>query len=264
MIIEDVLNRFNVTAEELCRRVNPKVDEVLFLSGSLFDGLGNARSDLDIFLITDDTHPLLQNERTIDQNIVVQNKRYDLSIFAHSLIQETASILNKMDFADPDIYVSRQLHPQVSNYEICTMVHRLRVGKSIFNADKFERLLKDFPFQAYISWLTRLKFNEYDGLYEDIVGSLESGDLLTAEELVQQQLKIVSQIVILSAGETFDREKWIPRKMVQMAEKGKFSDGFVNDFFMIRKSLAVGSKEEILKVISFCESQIEALQLGLI
>lgn len=260
----EILNKFNVTEAELCKRVESKDHEIVFLSGSLFDDLGNERSDLDIFLITDDSHPLLQQERTIDQNVIVENKRYDLSIFSSSLISETAQILSGLDFSSSDVYVPRHLHPQVSNYEICTMVHRLKVGAPIFNHAKFGQVLEAFPFSSYIQWMIRIKLNEYDGLYEDIVGSLESHDYLTAEELILQQLRLISQLLILSAGETFDRDKWVPRKLAQLVGRGFFSKDLFQEFQETKKALAGGDKSEILQAIQFCERQIEALQLGLI
>lgn len=255
----DILNRFNVTEADLCKRVAPQGHEIVFLSGSLFDGLGNARSDLDIFLVTDDRHPLLQNERTIDQNVIINNRRFDLSIFSHSLVDETAAVLMGLDFTSPDIYVPRQLHPQVSNYEICTMVHRLKIGMAIHNHEAFEQLLKQFPFSSYVNWLIRLRMNEYDGLYEDIVGSLESQDFLTAGELIQQQLHLLAQLLVLSAGQTFDRDKWVLRKLSQAVSEDLF-----RDFLENKKAVAGGDKSEILKAIQFCERQIEALQLGLL
>lgn len=264
MTKEEILNRFNISEKELCSLVKPASHEVLFLSGSLFDGLGNTRSDLDLFLITDDSHRLLQSERTIDQNVVIGNKRYDLSIFSVSLVDETACILSQLEFLDPDFYVPRQLHPQVSNYEICTMIHRLRIGASIFNHELFAKILERFPFETYRQWLMRIKLNEYDGLYEDIVGSIESEDLLTAEELIQQQLSIVCQLLILSSGETFDRDKWVPRKLKHVVDKGFISNHIFEEFITTKRSLVSCQKNEILNAIQFCERQIEALQISLI
>lgn len=259
----EILNRFNITEAELCKRVEPQDHEIVFLSGSLFDGLGNARSDLDIFLITDDRHPLLRNERTIDQNVIVDNRRYDLSIFSYSLVDETAEVLKGLDFTNHDIYFPRQLHAQVSNYEICTMVHRLKIGMAIHNHQGFEQLLKQFPFSSYVQWLIRLRMNEYDGLYEDIVGSLESQDLLTAGELMQQQLHLLAQLLVLSVGQTFDRDKWVLRKLSQVVQQGLLAEDVFQNFLTNKKAVAVGEKPEILKAMQFCERQIETLQLGI-
>ncbi len=261
MIKNKILKKFNINESEICNQLDPKSHEIVFLSGSQFDGLGNERSDLDIYLVTNDFHPLLQNEKTIDQNIIIGNKRFDLSIFSISLILETAQYLNALDFSNPNVYVPRQIHPQVSNYEICTMIHRLKVGSPIYNHEKYNQILEDFPFASYIKWQIRIKLNEYDGLYEDLIGSLESDDYLTAEELIQQKLRLISQILILSAGETFDRDKWVPRKISQLQEREFFSEDFFREFQEIKKSLVYGKRDEIMRAIKFCEQKIEAIQL---
>lgn len=263
MIKEEILNRFNVTETDLYNKIVTNKNDIVFLSGSLFDNLGNARSDLDIFLITDDFHPLLQNERVQDQNIIINDKRYDLSIFSRSLIEETERVLRKLDFNNPHNYFPRQLHPQISNYEICTMVHRLKKGEVIFNSDEFSKILKQFPFSLYINWMIRLKMNEYDGLYEDVLGSLESHDLLTAGELVQQQLHLVAQLILLSAGQTFDRDKWVLRKLFQVSQKDAVSMSLFEEFLEVKRSITIGDELNILEAIRFCERQVESLQMEL-
>lgn len=263
-ILMSLLNRFNLSKESIVNTLKTDNTDCIFISGSLCDELGNKKSDLDIFLITSIKNPILNNKHSMDQNLIVNDRRLDFSIFSYELIKTTQDLLNELDCENPSIYLPRELSAIASNYEIITMIHRLRVGIPVFNENKFNQLTSEFPFEKYIKWKMRIKFNEYDGNHEDFIGSIEDQDWFTASELIKQQLNIVGELLILNSRETIDREKWITRKLFNLIKKEKLSQDLFYKYVNFKNSeinLNINQRHQFEALSRFCDEQIENLQL---
>ena len=213
--VKSILDHFQVSDAQIIEQIGPEPEETIFLSGSLVDGLGNNRSDLDIFLLFNAN---ATGVLSYDRNYISSGRRFDVSYISESLLQKVICTLESLEPANPSYYFPRVLHESVPNYETITMLHRLRVGIPIYNAKRFSALCASIPWERYFIWNYRIKLNEFDGFSEDVMGAIESGDLISARSIVGLQLDLLLELLLSARRISYDRAKWVVKKVSLLSE----------------------------------------------
>ncbi len=259
MKTEKILDRFGLTQNELINLI-PDLDksqDKVFLSGSLFDDLGNSKSDLDIFVIKSDWTEV---ERSIENNIIHNHQRYDVVYLDEQLISDVNTTLRSMDFTCKDVWVPRSLCRDMSEYETVTLVHRLRVGEPILNKEAFNTMKDNFHFEKYRNWMIRLKVNEYDNNCEDFVGSIQDGEMVDAAYMFRDIIGPCMDAWIHYKGETIDRAKWRFKKLDNIClteEEKEIASKFVHYGFL--NPLDSDIEEKMEDGYYFCEEIIKQM-----
>jgi predicted nucleotidyltransferase len=180
----------------------PRGAELIFLAGSLVEGLGNPWSDIDCYVIGN-TEPIgphvLQMAQFKVSTHFVERERVDFEFWTRA---EVVRICKKLELFDPNDWRDSDLLSQAQQ----AFVHRLHnalvlygdlaaVGE-IVNLEKLSLMQK-------CAALSRL-----DGAFEDVCGMLEGDDLISALALSRHLLDLSMDVYLHALGRTNPSGKW--------------------------------------------------------
>lgn len=163
-----------------------------YISGSIIEGFGNKKSDLDIFVVCNDKE--LEKKITEDVFIISNNRfgkiiiheqlRYDVEFIC---LKEFVMLCNKIDSINfwTDGYL-----PTI-DYDDLDFLHRLKCSKPLINEMAWNYYIKNFQFiklGLYIAMYNSLKYYCY---LEDIEGAILSEDFGSAYVMVKKYIYLV-------------------------------------------------------------------------
>lgn len=216
-ILSNSKNIFNRMYDHL-----DKKESTIFLSGSIFEGFGNKKSDIDVFIIYKSKMPkpsYIPTEKKVfhndgDTNIfnfIYNDKRYDIEYWSYSDVIKAINQANS-GMKDNVFYYNIPL----KNYDF---LHRMRYGESIVNKEIFTELKEKINIKK-LMWLRSYKLSEhYSNLLEDIEGTFESQDFGSCSVMLSILLRISIQAFLSIHGETNPKEKWLYRMLLRFSEK---------------------------------------------
>lgn len=226
----------------LSRIKNLKDDDIIYLSGSILEGFGNASSDVDVFVICnglDEDRKLTFNKETEEEeiaistsqslihNFIVDDIRFDIEYWdikdVHSLINK----LNAINFSD-------DYHRTRLNNDEMDFIHRLKFGEPLFNKGNFKEILQNINFEK-LSYIQAIIFSEqYSSFLEDIQGAMESEDLGTVYVLGDILLETSINQFLSINGETNPSRKWIYRKLKRLITENYEYECVLNNFLELK------------------------------
>lgn len=207
-------------------------DDIVLVSGTLIEGMGNIHSDLDIYVICNKRPDI--NDHDIGEHVAITNK-------ADELItpQTGGQIFSTYDyFGDDGLHIDikyitkdeirtifddihREFHARTEetnifyvmydsylSYEALKLIHRLGVGMALVGEAEWLSMLEDFPNKEFRFNLFHQFIIDYF-IFKDIQGAYISGNLELAVQISRNVLH--SQILGLTflCGNTNSTEKWI-------------------------------------------------------
>ncbi|GGY26836.1 PqqD family protein [Paludibacterium paludis] len=194
----------------------PLPDEPVYLTGSLVEGLGNRRSDLDVYLLTDRGMPstlingsmaIMALERTTVDLEVISPARVD------ALLARLASLPSN-EMRDQRVSATAFAPAELK------FLHNLRIGAPICNEDAFRRIASQVEGRR----LARLLFDHavawINSLHVDILGLIEDRDHASARHLLHHYLGHLAAAFLAANGNTNPAEKWRVRKLAGLALGG--------------------------------------------
>ncbi|EJV74120.1 nucleotidyltransferase domain-containing protein [Bacillus cereus] len=227
---------FELDKKKLIELINCNQDDVIFISGSLVEGIGNEKSDLDIFVLVDDFENLNSN---FDYNFNEVKLKFeklnslgcDIEFWPLKVVIELIEQINKIDFENPNLRSLNQI--KITNYEfrkLSSFIHRFLVSECVFNDEKYNKLKDKINVPKFCRLMTRYNVNMVDNLYEDIIGNLEKKEDETAVIISKDFLMKTITAYLFSNLYTLDREKWIYIKLKILAENYIEAKGVLDDF----------------------------------
>lgn len=217
-----------------------KIDkgDLVFISGSLVEGTGNNRSDLDIFVIQKDPDPNLEIDYAFENAKVNFGKigklNCDIEYWLFDDVNYIFSQLQKIDFENNNVRTSNRLELRgVSFTYLTSFIHRILVGECIKNEREFDLLMKDCAKEKYYKLMRLFWINSIDNKYEDIMGNFEIGEIKTAIILAKQALLESLAIIVFSNNTSVDRNKWNYIKCRMISEKDIQVKNLLNKFDML-------------------------------
>jgi hypothetical protein len=189
--------------EEIAHLVHYKA-ETAYLSGSQFDNLGHALSDLDVFVVTID--PALMQTEII--NDFVEFGRVDIEFWPQSKLEEYTRRLE--DFKKAGYEYDAQ--PRFSS-EALSFLHRLCVGEAIFDAIKFENLKSKVDRKGISLDHCYTNLNLENSAKEDVLGMLDVKDYDSAALRSLKLLEHAVNAYVAAKGDTNPGAKWNYRKL---------------------------------------------------
>lgn len=196
---------------KILSKLQYKEDDLIFLSGSIIEGYGNTRSDLDAFIVTEEKRINPMNGENIFI-VMIDEQPVDIEYIAYDDLLSMIQDLNTMDFTDLNACL-------MFKYDVneLDLLHRFLIGKPIHNQEKFSSVLQLLRKEQLIRYLIRKRFNIYDNCLNDVMGAYESRDLPTAMFGVKALLNIGMDIFLASCGDTSVSEKWRSRRLLRYA-----------------------------------------------
>jgi len=257
--------KLNTVIEELKEHNLVKNSLFSYVAGSIFEGFGNQKSDIDIFIIYDVNYNDLisklrfsENDKnanlTINQNILtynffVKSYRIDCEIYSLFTIEKYIEKLNKIVTFQEDNLISGQLE-----YKMIDFLHRIKYGMPIRNAGIFNTYKSKIDYTKISYYQVVSCTEQISGLLEDIEGALQVNDNGTVFFMLRKLVYYVAFSFLATKGETNPSEKWLYLKFKRYAiENDDFE--FFDKYLELQSIAFVDSNQE-----SFCRETMDFYQ----
>lgn len=218
MFLETFLQRHQLDVDRLTSAVRehlaPANGEVCYVTGSLVEGLGNYRSDIDVYLLTerDLSDRLLGGTMTM---LALGNSALDIEVKSPRLVETLLARL--ADLPSDQVRDHRVSALAFSPAEL-KFLHNLRISAPLGNEaahraviDRIDtRSLSRILFDYSVAWA--------DTLHTDLLGLIEEGDYLSARHLLLQYLGHLAGAFLAATGNTNPADKWRVRKLTQLEQ----------------------------------------------
>lgn len=212
-LLAQALQCKGLTARQLTDEVDSMIGvadiDMLVLSGSLAEGLGNVRSDLDVLLITGRPDMVVAQERSL--LLFVDGHLLDLSVVAlaplHELVQRLAAwAAQPRDARDPAAFDPAERK----------LLHRIATGLPLHGGAAFARLQAQVPRTALAQHLIALSSYMASTFQVDMAGFYRSADALSLHFASQQLLGHLMDALLASHGITTGNPKWRSRQLAAL------------------------------------------------
>ncbi|RWQ71102.1 hypothetical protein [Bacillus cereus] len=189
---------------------------IVYISGSLVEGFGNVKSDIDVFVICDEiewnenknrTESIVkENENQTVRNFVHNNQRYDIEYIKMDYFKKTINDLNNLNFETDDFINS------LDNKQL-DLIHRFKHGVAIGNKELFSELYNSSNFENLSKNLVYNNTRIYSAVVEDLQGAFQSQDYGTTYFLTRRVVDVAINTFLASQHETNPSAKWTYRKL---------------------------------------------------
>ncbi|WP_329379449.1 hypothetical protein [Streptomyces sp. NBC_01716] len=194
-----------------------------FLSGSLVEGWGNVKSDIDAFVVTEQAEPpqspslLLMEESVSTQDPTVWIAlgqlgpfRVDIEVWHVAQIDELVSRFVRPTEDGRNHYQgytgSMSLHERDLFYRLC-------VGRPLTGSDWWERQRQAIVESDYALWLAEDHKVGGENRLEDVLGMLSNGDARSAALAAREAFIIALSAVLAAHGDICPSRKWLPQRL---------------------------------------------------
>lgn len=215
MDLADYLLAHGTTLEELVSQTRKTIKlepgDVLLAAGSLVEGLGNAKSDVDLYLLTsrDDIACTSLNSLAL----VLNDSLIDVRIIQYSEIE---ALLNRFR-----MWSEQPRHPRRAlgfSYEDRKMVHRLWSGQPLLNEARFHNLralLKDEEVLRHkLDWSRFMAST----VQIDLAGYYLAGDFPSMVFAAQDLLGLTADALLAGHGVATPNPKWRARQLSNLPD----------------------------------------------
>ena len=196
--------------------------EVAWASGSIIEGLGDAGSNIDLFVLTDEAglgrrrrlfapHRALQQARRNFGIIYLQSGEMPCDIEVHpthtftTLLAEIAGL--RLD--DPE--AMRRSEKSLGALDATfahELLHRLHIGVPLGDEQAFAQLAERLDVRKYLAWRVHCIDVDLVDLDDGIARNLAAGDPENALFKLREAYHRLADRLICLAGESLDRPKW--------------------------------------------------------
>ncbi|MDF9857296.1 putative nucleotidyltransferase [Paenibacillus sp. PastF-1] len=198
---------------------------IIYLAGSLLEGFGNLRSDIDVYVLCKDEEletlrsamaaidgSFLLTAECIIRNITIRESRFDIEYWSRSKFTDLVGKISNLDFNTSD-YIDR-----LSKEEF-DVLHRLKYGKPLHNKQQFIELYQSVNFENLKYYKIVTQSEIYTGIVEDVQGAYLSKDFGSAFFMARNLIDIVMTGYLAGKGETNPGNKWLFRKLIRYEER---------------------------------------------
>ncbi|HFJ9434346.1 nucleotidyltransferase domain-containing protein [Bacillus thuringiensis] len=208
--VEEILKKPNFLEEYI---VKTSGDYTVYVCGSILEGFGNEKSDVDVYVLLDELPSELgeegrirKNKDNVIHNILFDNYRLDIEYWTIEKLSKLQNVINQFELDGDTIKLSED--------EI-DFIHRIKYAIPVINKDLFKLLEQKIDFDKFDKALLVKQINLYQSSVEDVEGCLESEDLYTAIMTSRLALDRSIDSLLCSKGETNPRVKWRLRKLMR-------------------------------------------------
>src|SRR5258706_7815736 len=171
--------------------------ECIFLGGSIAEGLGNPRSDVDLYLIVDSVEPFKAGEAKFKS--LMLGDRIVAPMFFSSV-------------SVADVYRRVAAGGVVSAVEI-DLLHRIWTGIPLAHEQAFEALRSRLPQKEFARFLVRSGESMLSNIFADVAGTLEARGLPTCAFKSRAFIDWPVDTYLSMRGDTLARGKCRYRKI---------------------------------------------------
>ncbi|WP_163193744.1 hypothetical protein [Clostridium thermarum] len=268
-LIEITQRNIVINRKDILRILSFQDEDIIFLSGSLIEGIinkyskgmGNKLSDIDVFILSNDVNKIQKSTFDYErEGLKTQFKKqngvdFDIEIHCKKSIVNLIDQLNTYNFDDSiRTFNALKLPTDFDFYKFTSFLHRLQNSIVIYNEKEFDSLISRFNRKNYFKLMTRVSVNKIDLYYEDVVGNIENGQLEVAVNIARTILLETMKAYLFHMKSSIDRDKWIPLKLKNLAQ---YNDEVAEIYVRFKKLYFEEKLDEDSKLQANAESIIE-------
>jgi predicted nucleotidyltransferase len=211
--LTSVLDGCHVTPDELLaleHLADAPADVTAFISGSLFEGLGNKTSDIDVYVIGQ-AKP--RSDVVIHKKNIIciakhelAGRRVDVEFWHPHAVQALAARLD-------GVTVERDLDALAC--EEIDFIHRVRMGFPLLREPLFKEWQRRFDYEKLVRLMRHRAWLNVTDVLEDLEGMLDNQDLDVALIRCHDLLADTCDYTLRCAGETNPKRKWGPKLLAK-------------------------------------------------
>ena len=217
-LAENLLSRFSIYEEFNILNIN-----TVFVAGSIFEGFGNSRSDIDIFIILnriDDQvltsfvnqnqdFSLFKREHKRMLTITYREVDYDIELHEVDAIQNYAELVNRGQGSKYSPYYD--------------FFHRLKFAQPLGGVEFFRKLKNSIDYNKY-NLIVPLGVRMYYSIrVTDIQGAFEEGAYDTSLYMALSLLEDCISSYLSLFGETNPNKKWLIKKIHRLEKSNQLN-----------------------------------------
>jgi hypothetical protein len=198
---EEIRPQLSISREELLELLavdgtGARVD-CIFLGGSIAEGLGNPRSDVDVYVIVDSVAPVKAGEAKF-KTLMLGDRIVAPTFFSGAAVADACRRVSAGE--------------SISAAEV-DLLHRIRTGIPLAREEAFEALRSRVPEKDFARLLVRSGETMLANIFTDVAGTLEAEDLPTCAFNSRALIDCAMDAYLAMRGDTLAREKWRYRKI---------------------------------------------------
>jgi predicted nucleotidyltransferase len=192
----------------------------VFVSGSVVRGWGNARSDIDVYVVSDRafegadaTQVVALDPATIPVGLEhVDGRRWDIEYWQDGQIDQL------FEKVDPAVLSGDRAADADLTYPELSLLDKLSYGQLLDGGEWFARRRAQLSSSAFQSILVSHALDHGDHYVEDAIGQLESGDVESAVLSTHRAFRFCVDGLLASFGQwSISSKKWQARMMRESA-----------------------------------------------
>jgi hypothetical protein len=188
----------------------------VYASGSVVEGFGNSRSDIDIFVVGDgrprDSGVVIEKEQFAISIHFLGKRRVDFEYWPVQQMHAIAARLNGIHVGED--FVADKLAPVEK-----LLIHRLKVAIPLCNPAQLSNLQSQIDWPRFQAYLVQEATHRIDGAIEDVWGMMETGRLLDATLRARDIAGFAADAGRFAQGETNPLEKWRAAALTRLSQR---------------------------------------------
>lgn len=221
-VLQDYLSAHSLTAQAIFRAFDLSESDIVFITGSVVDEVGDSESDLDIYILTSaegferrsaefDLERKTQQAR-LGFGIIyrdVLGRRLDAECHPKKKFVELLQEFSGLDPLDRDcLWQNFRSLGRFEREEAVELLHRLRISVPIYNEACHQHLLQGYDESKFFAWNTHFHLIEAEDFVKGVTRSLNQGDDENAYLKLQRLYDSLADAKLFANGQSLDRWKW--------------------------------------------------------
>ena len=184
--------------------------DIVFVAGSLIEGVGNPLSDLDFYVVCQEVPAGIAYPAEQVEMIETEDGVVDVNFVTHQQLQRYIERLQQV----PRINAVGLFGDREKRF-----IYRFMNGQGIVNRAAYELLKQEFHHENFKMSMIQDVEMRYRDKRKDVLGNLMAEKIETAYIVWLELLRLSMQLTLLSFGETHANEKWRYEKLKQINPK---------------------------------------------
>ncbi len=216
-----------VSRDGLIKDSHAKESDIIVVSGTLLEGIGNSHSDIDVYVITEYLSPVEEigkhNYVGSEKGLVRQFYDYlpegnfglDVEFYT---VPEIHALFDRMISLAERAAMNTKIYRPKLNTSDSDAIHKLLIGKCLAGSARLKTIIESRHREAFCFLQYRNKIGGYPE-FKDIAGAYASKDVDTA--LYNARIYLAQQISALChiSGNTNSKPKWLMQNIKSLPEK---------------------------------------------
>lgn len=220
--LDDYASDRGFSFTELAARLELENSDVAYVTGSILDGMGDAQSDLDIYILTSEAGFERRKDSFASERKQQQERRHfgiiylpvaggEIDVECHPIqkFYDLFAALDSLNFVDPEqIQTAFASLGKYDRLEALELLHRLRIAKPFANEESFRAFRSLFDEDQFFRWNTHTCLIQVEEGQKEVKRSLKNNDHESAYLKLTRVFDVLVDAFLFSTGQSLDRWKW--------------------------------------------------------